>query len=141
MLADPRDWCHDDLPDVALPPWLVPVARAAGLRWEGLTFAYLTLRRDGRTLAATVAAVGRRALRVLSAPIATKGKTELIACGDVPHDTAAVRLMELARESKRADLSLASLARGEVITVDEDALATPGKTARVSPGQWRPRGS
>lgn len=141
MLADPRDWCHDDLPDVALPPWLVPVARAAGLRWEGLTFSYLTLRRDGRTYASTVARPGRRALRLLSAPIATKGKTEIIACGDVPHEVASVRLMELAREAKRADVSLASLARGEVIAVDDEALATPGKTARVSPGQWHPKGS
>src|SRR5215472_6890137 len=40
------DWCHEDL-DVDLPPWLVPVARAAGLRWQRLTFSYLVLRRDG----------------------------------------------------------------------------------------------
>ena len=30
------------------PAWLVPVARAAGLRREGLTFSYLVLRKDGR---------------------------------------------------------------------------------------------
>jgi SAM-dependent methyltransferase len=141
MLPNPRDWCHDDLPDVALPPWLVPIARAAGLRWEGLTFSYLTLRRDARTFASAVTRPGRRALRLLSAPIETKGKTEVIVCGDVPQETATVRLLELAREAKHAEVSLTTLARGEVIAVDDEALAAPGKTARVKPGQWHPRGS
>src|SRR5580700_2681488 len=42
-LARDSDWCHEDL-DVDLPGWLVPVAKAAGLRHEGLTFSYLVLR-------------------------------------------------------------------------------------------------
>ncbi len=136
MLADPRDWCHEDLPDVSLPAWLVPVARAAGLRWEGITFAYLTLRRDGRTLAASVVRPGRRALRLLSPPIATKGKTEVVACGDVPNEAASVRLLELAREAKGAPRTLADRARGELIAVDDEAVSSPGKTARLSPARW-----
>lgn len=50
MLATEGEWCHEDLP-VDLPPWVVPLARAAGLRWQRLTFSYLVLRRDGRRLA------------------------------------------------------------------------------------------
>ena len=36
-LARETDWCHEDLA-VDLPGWVVPIARAAGLRREGLTF-------------------------------------------------------------------------------------------------------
>ena len=49
MLATEGDWCHEDLP-IDLPPWVAPLARAAGLRWQRLTFSYLALRRDGRRL-------------------------------------------------------------------------------------------
>lgn len=136
MLVRPHDWCHEDLADFTLPPWLVPVARAAGLRWEGLTFAYLTLRRDAQTLAAAIVPAGRRALRLLSPPIVTKGKTELIACGDLPRPEASARLMELARTARGAERSLADCARGELLDVDPAALASEGPL-RVSPTQWR----
>ena len=60
-LARESDWCHEDLA-VDLPEWLVPVARAAGLRREGLTFSYVVLHRGGRRLAdAVVAPAGARA--------------------------------------------------------------------------------
>ncbi len=74
-LAAVGDWCHEDLP-VDLPPWLAPLARAAGLRWQGLTFSYLVLRKDGATLA-------ERGFpyRVISGPLVTKGKRELFLCG------------------------------------------------------------
>jgi SAM-dependent methyltransferase len=42
LLADADDWCHEDL-SIDLPQHLVSVARAAGLRWQGLTFARLVL--------------------------------------------------------------------------------------------------
>src|SRR5579883_2748647 len=73
-LAAETDWCHEDLP-VDLPRWLAPVARAAGLRRQGLTYSYLVMRKDGLRLA-DVAAVGRRgaSLRVVSEAFRTKGK-------------------------------------------------------------------
>jgi SAM-dependent methyltransferase len=138
MLHDRRDWCHEDLPEVGLPPWLVPIARAAGLRWEGLTFAYLTLRRDDRTFASSVVRPGRRVLRLLSAPIVTKGKTEIVACGDLPGERASVRLMELSRDAKRSPHALAGCARGEVITLDDTVVASPRGTVRLDAAQWSP---
>ena len=80
-LAVEGDWCHEDL-DVDVPPWLVPVARAAGLRWEGLTFSYLVLRRDSRTLARAVSE-GLSTVRVVSGMLRTKGKRELYLCGQL----------------------------------------------------------
>ncbi len=144
MLANPTDWCHEDLADASLPPWLVPVARAAGLRWEGLTFSYLVLRRDGRTLAAhAVSSAGGAGvpLRLLSPPLVTKGKTEVVACGDLPPGTS-TRLMELQRAARDARETshglLADTARGDVITVAAEvaARAEPGRPLRVAPGDW-----
>ncbi len=141
MLASERDWCHEDLADASLPAWLVPVAREAGLRYEGLTFSYLTLRRDGRTLHEFVrAAPGDRVLRLLSAPIASKGKTEAVACGDVPGETASTRLMELSRDAKRAEgETLAETSRGDMLSVAGDVFEGEAKTTRVAPGRWRRR--
>src|SRR5688500_10882299 len=41
-LVKEEDWCHEDVA-VDLPKWLVPLARAAGLRFQGLTFSHLVL--------------------------------------------------------------------------------------------------
>ncbi|MFO0678127.1 MAG: small ribosomal subunit Rsm22 family protein [Polyangiaceae bacterium] len=78
MLANPDDWCHEDL-DVDLPESVAPLARAAGLRFQGLTFSYLVLRRDGLS-SRNAAAAG--ALRVVSKPFVTKGKREAVLCGE-----------------------------------------------------------
>ncbi len=142
MLASERDWCHEDLADVSLPPWLVPIAREAGLRWEGLTFSYLTLRRDGVTLAnALRRGSDRVALRLLSPPIESKGKVEVIACGDVRGESASTRLMELARDVKRASgTTLGDTARGDVLTVKTEVFEREGKSARVTPEAWERNG-
>jgi hypothetical protein len=42
LLTRAEDWCHEDLA-VDLPAALVPIARAAGLRWQGLTYSRLAL--------------------------------------------------------------------------------------------------
>ena len=109
MLREGDAWCHEDL-DVDLPPWLVPVARAAGLRWQGLTFSYLALRRDER---------GRRArtLRVVSAPIVTKGKSELYLCGpwERPDTADRRKIMRLDRHRTPANAAWDDAARGDVL--------------------------
>lgn len=82
-LAREGDWCHEDL-DVDLPEWLVPVARAAGLRREGLTFSYLVLRRDGHQLGGAMPFPrGAARLRVVSQAMPSKGKLEAFVCGEV----------------------------------------------------------
>jgi SAM-dependent methyltransferase len=121
-LARETDWCHEDL-DVDLPAWLVPVARAAGLRREGLTFSYLVLRKDGSTLASAfpVPASATR-LRVVSGAIATKGKLEAFLCGELDRDgervVARARTMRLDRDAAPANAPWDDLARGDVLTVD-----------------------
>jgi SAM-dependent methyltransferase len=116
-LADPKAWCHEDL-DVDLPGWLVPVAKAAGLRWQGLTFSYLVLRKDGRTLRH-----GRPSsealVRVVSEAIVTKGKREAFVCGDLVSEgglvTRRARAMRLDREASEDNAGWDQLARGDVL--------------------------
>ena len=96
-LATEDAWCHEDLP-IDLPQELAALARGAGLRWQGLTFAYLVLRKDGRTLRSAIPGAG--AVRVVSSPIDTKGKRELFLCGDFAQ---AGGLVPLRRKIARLD--------------------------------------
>jgi hypothetical protein len=121
MLATEGEWCHEDLP-VDLPPWLVPLARAAGLRWQGLTFAYLVLRRDGRRLFDEAPARGdsRVHLRVVSELMRTKGKAEIFACTS---EGVRARMRRLDRDAAqegpgaKATAAWGSLGRGDVVTI------------------------
>ncbi len=140
MLRTPRDWCHEDLADVSLPPWLVPVAKAAGLRWEGLTWSYLVLRRDGKTL--RDALPGGTPLRMVSQPEVTKGKTEAWWCGPLTETRGDLRVVELDRVAKRSTgTRLRDVARGTLLTLDDDDGGTgeEGKALRLDPARWRPR--
>ncbi len=76
-LANPKDWCHEDI------PWIPPdrvreLDALTGLRKDSLKFSYVVMRKDGRTLADCC---GNVALRVVSEPLPSKGKTELYLCG------------------------------------------------------------
>jgi SAM-dependent methyltransferase len=137
-LARETDWCHEDL-EVDLPAWLVPVARAAGLRREGLTFSYLVLRKDASTLASSFAVpASATRLRVVSGAIPTKGKVEAFLCGELDRDgeriVARARTMRLDRDASATNAAWDSLARGDVLTVDPaPALDRPriGRDASV----------
>ena len=124
-LARESDWCHEDLP-VDLPAWLVPVARAAGLRREGLTFSYLVVRKDGRRMADSLAAPPSAVrLRVVSELIRSKGKREAWVCGELAAEgeggaplAARVKAMRLDRSASDANAAWADLMRGDVLVVD-----------------------
>jgi ribosomal protein RSM22 (predicted rRNA methylase) len=121
-LATEGDWCHEDL-RVDLPSWLAPVARAAGLRYEGLTFSYLVLRRDGATLARSLAPPASAGLfRVVSDRMKTKGKVERFLCGELlgekgAHVVGRARTMRLDRHATDENQVWEDLARGDVATI------------------------
>lgn len=79
LLDRQRDWCHEDLP-LSLPPALAQLAKKAGLRFEGLSYAYLTLRR-GPALSEVLGG----AARVVGGPIHTKGRSEIHVCHEGKH--------------------------------------------------------
>jgi hypothetical protein len=120
-LARETDWCHEDLP-VDVPSWLVPVAQAAGLRREGLTFSYLVVRRDGARLVDALPTGQRRArLRVVSGAMPSKGKHEAFVCGELESGGALVparaRVMRLDRDARAPNAPWADAARGELLVV------------------------
>ena len=125
MLARDEDWCHEDLP-VDLPSWRVPLARAAGLRFQGLTFSYLVLRKDGRTLGACLG--GEGLARVVSQPRVSKGKRELFLCGELALGGGGTWALRLDRDGRKKD-TFAAAERGGILrftpTLDEE-------TARVT---------
>jgi hypothetical protein len=120
-LVRDADWCHEDL-SVDLPGWLVPVARAAGLRREGLTFSYVVLHAGGRRwVDAIEAPAGSARLRIVSGAIRTKGKREAFTCGELPGPegpvAARARLMRLDRDETPGNAAWDGLERGDVVAV------------------------
>lgn len=142
MLATAGEWCHEDL-DVDLPPWLVPLARASGLRYQRLTFSYLVLRKDGRTLGqistpgGTPSAGHRARFRVVSELMRSKGKTEIFACTS---EGERLRLRRLDRDAvaspgaaKDGTLTWDALGRGDVVTLlGADAIDERGRVAKTA---------
>lgn len=125
MLARERDWCHEEVP-LALSPALAALARAAGLRDRDLTYSYLTLHMRARSLREIGPA---SLLRVVGGPLRSKGKVELLVCGDVP----ALRLRRLDREAGPANAAFGALARGDVIALG-DADESDASVWRVGAG-------
>ena len=111
-LARDEDWCHDDVA-VDLPDWLVPTARAAGLRYQGLTLAYLLLRRDGLHLRDAVSGDGVG--RATSGVIASKGKTEVVLCGDAREGEQRGRLRLLDRDQTPENAPWLALKHGDLV--------------------------
>ncbi len=112
MLPSERDWCHVQAP-FQLPKTLADVARMAGLRDHDLTFSSLTLRKQAGsivTLAPTQPAPGEWQ-RVVSATLASKGKTELVVCGE----PGLSRAMCLDRHVNDDNATFVALCRGAVV--------------------------
>jgi ribosomal protein RSM22 (predicted rRNA methylase) len=121
-LARDSDWCHEDLP-IDLPSWLVPVARHAGLRREGLTFSYAVFRRDGTTLADRVhRSPTASSLRAVSERIDTKGKKEAYLCGEFARGdlriAARAKATRLDRDAQAGNAGWDRLRRGDLAVVE-----------------------
>jgi hypothetical protein len=157
-LASEGDWCHEDRA-VDLPAWLVPLARAAGLRFQGLTFSYLVLRQDGPTLRALVhrsreqaptggtepllsevaselgarGAPNRLVLRVVSDAMPSKGKVELFVCTEKGER---LRVRRLDRDVTDETAAWSYLGRGDVVSLatspEELPIDERGRLARVT---------
>jgi len=108
MLPSERDWCHQELP-VALPTSLAEVARAATLRYEGLSYASLVLGNTPRPLPAA------GSFRIVSDRLLSKGKLEFFGCSDAGKHQ---RLTRLDRHDSDTNEAFGAARRGDVITVE-----------------------
>jgi ribosomal protein RSM22 (predicted rRNA methylase) len=109
-LVNPRDWCHEDRPWD--PPELVrELDEATGLRKDSLKFSYLILRRDSRSLADVC---GPASYRVVSEPLASKGKLEFYFCGEEGRRLAT----RLDKDASPANGPFELLRRGDVVRVE-----------------------
>lgn len=134
LLARDGDWCHEDLA-VDLPTRLQPVAKAAGLRWQGLTFSYLVVGPGGASASASSGATLEARLRLrgagrieraVSEPLVSKGKRELVLCGDPLRESPdpifglrGLKVGRLDREASDSNEPFAEAARGDVIALHE----------------------
>ena len=76
-LANPKDWCHEDIPWD--PPELIrELDQKTGLRKDSLKFSWLVLRKDGKALSDIYP---QNVFRVVSEPLVSKGKCEFYLCG------------------------------------------------------------
>lgn len=125
-LAAEGDWCHEDLASIDLPDWVAPIARAAGLRWQGLTFSYLVLRKDppGEAREATREPTAVR-FRVTSDLLRSKGKTELFACCESGQR---LRVRRLEREGSELD----ELERGDVVVLSSSSGPPIDERGRIA---------
>lgn len=124
MMANEHDWCHEDLA-IDLPDWLIPIARSAGLRYQGLTFSYLVLRRDRRTLRTLVPSAEWRAVDL---PKKTKGKLEIKLCGE-SSTPSLLRAMRLDRERSESNEEWGKVQRGDLLQISPP----PATSGRLSP--------
>lgn len=121
------DWCHEDRP-VDLPEYLVPVAKNAGLRWEGLTFSFLVLRLEEGS-AARLLPAGTLRKRVVSDVRKTKGKNEVSLCGDVEGDQRRLRYLRLDREATPENEAFVQARRGDLVALSGDR----SRAGRIGP--------
>ncbi len=122
-LANPKDWCHEDIPWD--PPEIIKkLDRLTGLRKDSLKFSYLVLRKDNRSLRDLF---GRDAFRVVSEPLVTKGKIEFYLCGEKGRKL----ITRLDRDRTEANQSFEMLKRGAV--VEFEVLIDEGTRYKVEP--------
>jgi hypothetical protein len=118
-LAIETEWCHEDLTSIDLPSWVIPIARGAGLRWQGLTFSYLVLRKDDLRrrrswLEKQPQPNGAIRFRAISGLISSKGKTEVFSCDEHGQRQ---RLRRLDRDERTHESGIAQIERGDIVTI------------------------
>jgi len=132
MLARPRDFCHERLLS-DLPASLADIASSAGLRERDLTYSYLTLTPQKRSLRELGAGSGTL-YRAVSGQLESKGKTEVWLCGE----DAAPRAQRLDRQRTEHNAELELAERGGIIRVSNaeppsaSGLMRIGKTVEIT---------
>ncbi len=126
-LANPRDWCHEDIPWD--PPEIVKeIDSHIGLRKDSLKFTYLVLRKDGLSLADIY---GGNVFRVVSEPLVSKGKIEFYLCGKGERRL----IMRLDKDKTASNKTFENMSRGNLVVFEglmvEEKRFKAGKDTEV----------
>jgi ribosomal protein RSM22 (predicted rRNA methylase) len=119
-LLKPSDWCHAERP-IDPPPLVAQIGRAAGLRKEAVKMSYLVLAPPGEAWAEPPAAGARgdgaagmaRVFRIVSEPLAGKGRLRYMGCGPEGRMGLALQEKHVGDSNRR----FASLLRGDVVAL------------------------
>jgi len=106
LAANDRDWCHFYI-DWKCPEYLSELDRLSGMNHKHLKMSYFVFTRESR-----VTSHESRKWRVVSSPLVSKGKRELMLCGENGKLMKAARLDRDASD-KNADLARAK--RGDIV--------------------------
>lgn len=109
-LIKPSDWCHAERPWEP-PPMVQAIARAAGLHKEALKMSYLLLAAPGEGWAEMPK---QRLFRIVSEPLASKGRQRYIGCG--PEGRVGLALQD--KHVTDANASFVRLRRGDVVALE-----------------------
>lgn len=138
-LPKPSDWCHAERP-IDPPPLVAQIGKAAGLRKEAVKMSYLVLAPPGEGWAEPPAAGAGRVFRIVSEPLAGKGRLRYMGCG--PEGRMGLALQE--KHVGDGNRAFEGLLRGDVVAVEGaepkgDGIGLgPGSTVRVIAPAGRP---
>lgn len=118
MRVRERDYCHERIP-CELPEPLAQLAASAHLRERDLTYSYLTLHRQARSLAELRST--QPLLRAISGQLTSKGKTEVWLC----QPEHAARAMRLDRHRTPSNAAFEAAQRGSVLHISDLSPGTP----------------
>ncbi|MBK9518619.1 MAG: methyltransferase domain-containing protein [Anaeromyxobacter sp.] len=109
-LLKPSDWCHAERP-IAPPPLVAQVGKAAGLRKEAVKMSYLVLAPPGEGWAEPPPG---RVFRVVSEPLAGKGRLRYMGCGPEGRMGLALQEKHVGEGNRRFE----ALLRGDVVALE-----------------------
>ncbi len=126
-LANPKDWCHEDVPWDA-PELVKEIDKRIGLRKDSLKFSYLVIRKDNISPADIY---GADSFRVVSEPLISKGKIEFYICGKGGRRP----VIRLEKDATSTNAAFVRLRRGDVVgfegLIDEGKRFKAGKGTKV----------
>ena len=108
-LARETDWCHAERP-IEPPPLVAEIGRRAGLRKEAVKMTTLVLAPAGEAWAEPPPG---RVFRIVSEPMASKGRLRYMGCGPEGRLGLALQARHLSQPNRRFE----RLARGDVVEV------------------------
>ncbi len=113
LLVNESDWCHEDRA-ISLPSALIPIARGAGLHFEGLTFSYLLVTPTPPVPSRLPGLRGR----VVAPPEGAKGRRALVLCYEDANSGTSAKFERLDRHRGASHDAWTTAVRGSILAMN-----------------------